>query len=371
MQAAPALRADPAARVERQPERGGEVAADDPEPGEQRLVVHVERDEDPEQARVQPLSPSSVMPWTAIAISPASAACSWTESIARRSFGSRETRPAIASPSVTESVISASATSPEARLASHQPYSIGSRPVMPSPRRAVVEHEHAAAVAGASSSARPRRRGPDSSAAFASASASAAVGASAVALTTPVQAGAPVAGSSRWWSARPHSRASTPEVATAPSRERDHGRRFAPERMRDEHLVGAADAHVAAAVDGARAAPSRAAARSATKPLALPPRSSRSPGGRAIVPSSSSTSTSAPGGGGVRPRGRGGAGRRRAPGAAACAARRSASARSPRARARRAASGRRGRRSARRRAARRGPPRAGRRRPARPRAGRR
>ena len=46
------------------------------------------------------------------------------------------------------------------------------------------------------SSSRPAS-GPESSAAFASASASAAVGASAVALTTPVQAGAPVAGSSR------------------------------------------------------------------------------------------------------------------------------------------------------------------------------
>ena len=119
------------------------------------------------------------------------------ESSARRSRGSRETRPAIASPSVTESVISASATSPDG--AARQPPAVVHRVAAGHAVTtvAVVEHEHAAAVAARA--ARGRAPGPDSSAAFASASASAAVGASAVALTTPVQAGAPVAGSSRWW----------------------------------------------------------------------------------------------------------------------------------------------------------------------------
>ena len=50
----------------------------------------------------------------------------------------------------------------------------------------------------------PRRaRGPERTAAFARHSASTAVGASAVAWTTPVKAGRPVAGSSRWCAGRP------------------------------------------------------------------------------------------------------------------------------------------------------------------------
>ena len=67
------------------------------------------------------LSPSSVMPCTAIAIRPASAACSWVAISVRARPGFWNARPAIASPTPTLSVISASATSPEARLASHQP----------------------------------------------------------------------------------------------------------------------------------------------------------------------------------------------------------------------------------------------------------
>ena len=66
--------------------------------------------------------------------------------------------------------------------------------------------------------------GPDNRAALASASASSAVAASAVAAISPVQAGAPVAGSIRWWanspSGRCHSRASMPDVATPPERTR-------------------------------------------------------------------------------------------------------------------------------------------------------
>ena len=67
------------------------------------------------------VSPSSVIPCTAIAIRPASAACSWVAISVFASPGFWNARPAIARPTPTESVISASATSPEARLASHQP----------------------------------------------------------------------------------------------------------------------------------------------------------------------------------------------------------------------------------------------------------
>ena len=53
------------------------------------------------------------------------------------------------------------------------------------------------------------RAGPDSKAAFASASASNAAGARAVAATSPVQAGVPVARSIRWWRSRPSGRCPT------------------------------------------------------------------------------------------------------------------------------------------------------------------
>jgi hypothetical protein len=67
------------------------------------------------------VSPSSVIPCTAIAISPPSAACSCSAISFLASPGVWNARPAIARPTPTESVISASATSPLARLASHQP----------------------------------------------------------------------------------------------------------------------------------------------------------------------------------------------------------------------------------------------------------
>ena len=54
VQLAPQLRADAAAGVEGEPERRGEVAADDPEPGEERLVVHDERDRDADRPGMQP-----------------------------------------------------------------------------------------------------------------------------------------------------------------------------------------------------------------------------------------------------------------------------------------------------------------------------
>ena len=65
-------------------------------------------------------SPSSVNPWTAIAISAVSAVCSWIAFRMRGSPGFFVTRPESASPRPTEMVISASAIRPEARLASHQ-----------------------------------------------------------------------------------------------------------------------------------------------------------------------------------------------------------------------------------------------------------
>jgi hypothetical protein len=67
------------------------------------------------------VSPSSVIPCTAIAISPASAACSCVAISVRASPGFWNARPAIASPTPTLSVMRASATSPDARDASHHP----------------------------------------------------------------------------------------------------------------------------------------------------------------------------------------------------------------------------------------------------------
>ena len=67
-------------------------------------------------------SPSRVMPCTAIATIPASAVCSWIARSLRESPGRRITFPAIARPRPTEIVTRTSATRPEARLASHQPW---------------------------------------------------------------------------------------------------------------------------------------------------------------------------------------------------------------------------------------------------------
>ncbi len=94
---------------------------------------------------------------------------------------------AIAKPSATEIPISASATTPDARLASHQTISIGSRCVMGS----------RSARRRSGSGFRDRAADRLRIAALASASASAALGAWAVAESTPVQAGRPVDGSTR------------------------------------------------------------------------------------------------------------------------------------------------------------------------------
>ena len=67
-------------------------------------------------------SPSSAIPWTAIATRPASAVCSCTASSFFAKPGRRITLPDIISPRKTETVTRTSATRPEARLASHQPW---------------------------------------------------------------------------------------------------------------------------------------------------------------------------------------------------------------------------------------------------------
>ena len=260
-------------------------------------------------------SPSSVIPWTAIAISPASAACSWTAGEHPRQPGLADglARPS-RRPSVTENVISSSATIPDARLASHQPNSIGSRPVTPPPRsapnrpavRRPVGAERGAAVATRARLAphRAPRRRPVASPAdhHAAVAPSHARGRASRpgeqrglgarlrlgggrrdggrGRATPVQAGRPVAGSIRWWATRrrrptagrrcprwrPRRRAA--RARRRPRRSADGGPRTAWSpctRMSPPQST----AHGPAAA-------SRAATRSAMKPLALPPRSSRS-----------------------------------------------------------------------------------------------
>ena len=73
-------------------------------------------------------SPSSVRPCTAMATSAASAACSWTAIRTRGRPGFWNAFAAIPSPIVTDAAMRTSATMPDARLASHHPNSIGSRP---------------------------------------------------------------------------------------------------------------------------------------------------------------------------------------------------------------------------------------------------
>ena len=206
-----------------------------------------------------------------------------------------------------------SATRPEARLASHQPWVWSASAV---PRRssrapagggsaartrerpdqldpaAVVDQEAAALGAGP---ARPPS-GPESSAALESVSASSAVSPSAVAPTSPVQAGSPrrrveqVVGEAAVGVAPdPHVDARGRDPAGA---EPQHVGALAGERVFDEDLVGvdqgvgAADPDVAAAVDDeARvAAQATRATMSAARPLPMPPVSKRRPGGRTTPP---------------------------------------------------------------------------------------
>ena len=152
-------------------------------------------------------------------------------------------------------------------------------------------------------------------------------------------------GGGRAPSARHQSGASTPEVATAPSMP-EHGGRAAVSGWRTCDVVGAADAHVAAAVDRARRREQRGGA---VGDEALAAAAEVEPeAGRALDrPAASSTRISRQRAAGSGAAGRrGGAARERAAAGGRDAARAS---RSPRARARRAASGRRARRSARRR----------------------
>ena len=198
-------------------------------------------------------SPSSVIPWTAMATRPASAVCRCSASSTRARPGRALTRPAIARPSATEIATHTSAMTPAARDASHQPYSAGSglirtRPGSAPPRR----RPGRAARRGLASSRRPAS-GPESSAALASVSASSTLGAIAVAESTPVQAGAPVLGSSRWCARAPsgvrQARATTLEVATAVSRRRSRAAGSGRSGWATSTSCVAAEADVAAGVD--------------------------------------------------------------------------------------------------------------------------
>ena len=118
---------------------------------------------------------------------------------------------------------------------------------------AVVEHDDAAVREPAASAC----SGPPRTAAFARVSASSAVGAIAVACTTPVNAGRPVAGSSRWWAGSPSRpsqlRRPMPLVATPASASLPRVQR--PVRRTGSSTctctgLAAADPEVAGAVDG-------------------------------------------------------------------------------------------------------------------------
>ena len=136
-----------------------------------------------------------------------------------------------------------------------------------------------------------------------SVSASSALGASAVTPISPVQAGRPVAGSSRWCAKPPcasrQTRTFKPEVATPPAPTRTRADRLAGERVLDLDLIGlelradAADREVAAAVDDeARVAGAGGARRRRrTVPCRCRRCRSRRPRGRRTVPSRSSTDT--------------------------------------------------------------------------------
>ena len=126
-------------------------------------------------------------------------------------------------------------------------------------------------------------------------------------------------------------------------RELERVQRGTAERVGDlEPALRAGEAQVAAAVDGEAAMPARrSASRSANRPLARPPLSKPTPGGR--VTSHPSTETSRQRGARVRRRPDGAAERAAAPAAAAAARRGRRSSRRPR--SRRAACRRRGRRS--------------------------
>ena len=143
--------------------------------------------------------------------------------------------------------------------------------------------------------------GPASSAALARTSASSAVGAFAVTCTTPVQAGPPVAGSSRWCARRPsvaQARRVTPLVATPqPPWRSSSATAPAPigsaTATRRERLVARPPRRRSPQQSTATRArwPSRPATSSAARPLPSPPESRRTPGGRRTAPRARSATT--------------------------------------------------------------------------------
>ena len=352
MQLAPALVADPPARVEAQPEQRREIAGEDAEPGEERPVGHRERDQQAARARAQPRVAEQRE-----AVDGDRDEGDQREVLVqahqqlRPTPGRRSSFVDIVRPSSTATRISTSATMPEARLTSHQ-ISGGSRVHQAArsgigedaARRverpdlldvAVVVDDQRRRAARARAARRPGRAAAPSST---SVSASSALGASAVTPTRPVQAGSPVAGSSRWW--REPSVRVAPDAdveprgrdAAAPTRTRAD--RLAGQRVLDLDLVGlelgadAADREVAAAVDDeARVAAQAVRDRVGAQPLAgaagVDAHARRA---RDTTPAASSTAICAPARRRVRGAPAGARAPARAPRAAAPARRRRASA---------------------------------------------
>ena len=201
VQLAPALAADPAARVEGEAEQRGEVAADDPGRDVGRPVVDRERDRDPGDARLQErvAEQRHAVQGDRERGSRARSARGRRRARGGAAAGRRGRRRA-SGRSAPTTATSTSATTPAERLSSHQVCSCGFMPPPPATRSVGLVCRRRVTIRPPwRRSQRCAPRGPLSSAALASASASSAVGASAVALIRPVQAGCRVHGSSRWW----------------------------------------------------------------------------------------------------------------------------------------------------------------------------
>src|SRR4051794_20234626 len=302
VQAPPPGRADPVAQVVGQPEDGEPVAGDDAERGPKRPVEADEGDRDPGQAGVQV------------------GVAEQGEAVQSDHRQRREGKRLVDRAEVA--LVRAAALG-----AHHQPYSDagageqerGAAGGAAGDPEEVGGDVHAAAIprwapvaaitlASPSTGTRTPPKGswlsalsgPESSADLARISASRAVGASAVAWTIPVKAGRPLAGSRIWWARPaplpPQERRVMPLVATAPAsisnscsgtvpngsstRIRRRSPLDPPSLMSPQHST-------AKALAPASASPTR----SAIRPLAMPPPSIRTPGGRITVPASASTLT--------------------------------------------------------------------------------
>ena len=279
VEVAPALRADAAAEVEREPEQRGEVAGDDAEAGEDGLVVHRERDEQPDRARVQPRvaeqrdrrARRSRRGRRARGARAASRRCGRGRAgspsrgrAARRARSARTRRRPRRGCSATRRSRrdpGSSCRHPQVRRArgSAQPQP-GARAAPTRSTRPVVVDEHAAARGAAAGARRPARAAARPWRASRRAARSARARWPRSARSTRAS---PVAGSSRWWAgaaaAPRQTRRASPDVATPPPRDAQRRGRLARERVLDGDVErrGAGrdrDAQVAAAVDDERAA---------------------------------------------------------------------------------------------------------------------